>query len=291
MSSEQRVPAQPRVAVTVDLEEYFQVQVMHGVVRMEDWDHLPSRIEPQTERLLELFADAGARGTFFVVGWVAERFPALIRNIAAAGHELACHSYWHRRVCELTPQEFREDTRRAKRAVEDAAGCAVYGYRAPNFSIPLDLDWAWDVLRESGFGYDSSLHPIRHFAYGAAAAPRTPFRLERQGLWELPMATTMLWGQRLPMAGGAYWRLAPTAYIHRGLMRAQRELGRAIAYLHPWELDTEQPRLPLTSVQRVRHYAGQQGMAAKLAHVLRCFGSRPIAELYAAELAPAGVAA
>lgn len=291
LASSQPPSARGALAVTVDLEEYFQVQVMVGVVRPDDWGNLPSRVEAQTEALLELFAAADAAGTFFVVGWVAERYPRLIARVAAAGHEIACHSYWHRPVFELTPAEFREDTRRAKAVIENAIGAAVAGYRAPNFSIHPEMDWAWDVLADAGFAYDSSLHPVRHPLYGAAHAPRRPFRLPRHGMWELPLATAELLGQRLPVAGGAYWRFAPLVYSRWGLGRAASDLGRAIAYLHPWELDPGQPRLPLRLSQRLRHYTGTAGLARKLRRLLAAFGSLPLRTLYAPELSRAEVPA
>ncbi|MGH9483353.1 MAG: polysaccharide deacetylase family protein, partial [Terriglobales bacterium] len=155
-------PAPSKLAITIDLEEYFQVEAMAGAVARDAWSGLPSRIEASTERLLELYAAADAHATFFVVGWVAERFPRMMARIAAAGHELGCHSYWHRPVFGLSRDEFREDTRRAKAAIEDAAGVEVQGYRAPNFSIRAGMEWAWEELAEAGFRYDSSVHPIRH---------------------------------------------------------------------------------------------------------------------------------
>jgi len=280
-----------RVAVTVDLEEYFQVQVMEGVVRPEDWGSMPARIEAQMERLLALLDAAGAKTTWFVVGWIAERYPRLIARLAAEGHELGCHSFWHRRVGTLEPAEFREDTRRAKAAIEAAAGVEVQGYRAPNFSIRLDMEWAWEILAEAGFTYDSSVHPVRHAHYGAAGAPRRPFRIARHGLWELPLATARMARQPLPMAGGAYWRAAPLLYSRAMVRRAARQLGRVNCYLHPWELDPGQPRLPASWIGRMRHYTGLRTMEPKLARMLGEFGCVPLRELYAAELAMAEVPA
>jgi polysaccharide deacetylase family protein (PEP-CTERM system associated) len=279
-------PSQTRVAVTVDLEEYFQVEVMSQAVSRGEWERMPARVEANTERLLEIFDDAGARGTFFVVGWVAERYSRLIEKVASAGHELGCHSYWHRPVLRLGAEEFREDTRRAKAAVEDAAGVEVAGYRAPNFSLRLETPWHWEVLAEAGFGYDSSVHPIRHPLYGAATAPRQPFRTGA-GLWEIPVATASLWGARLPVGGGAYWRLAPLAYTRWGLRREIRRGLRAVCYLHPWEIDPEQPRVALPAGRRLRHYTGLGGLERKLRALLREFGSRPVRELYATELSAA----
>ncbi|HWG36451.1 MAG TPA: XrtA system polysaccharide deacetylase [Terriglobales bacterium] len=277
-----------QVAVSIDLEEYFQVEAMAAVVAREQWPRMPARVEAATERLLELLEAHAAAATFFVVGWVAERHPTLIARIAAAGHELGCHSQWHRPVFRLGPAEFREDTRRAKAAIEGACGRAARGYRAPNFSIrswgPQAMDWAMEILAELGFSYDSSLHPVRHPLYGAAGAPRRPFQHSRSGLLEIPMASVERLGQRLPIAGGAYWRLAPLVYTRWGLSHAIGEGLRPVCYLHPWEIDPEQPRVRLAFGPRLRHYTGLKGMEAKLEALLRRFGSRTIRDLYAPEL-------
>jgi polysaccharide deacetylase family protein (PEP-CTERM system associated) len=199
---------------------------------------------------------------------------------------LGCHSYWHQPVFRLTPEEFAHDTRQAVAAIANATGVAVRGYRAPNFSIRCDgsMDWAFDTLAASGFEYDSSVHPIRHPFYGAPTAPRLPFRLAN-GLWEFPMAT-VAWGQRrLPMAGGGFWRLAPLAYTRWALRAALRQGLQPVCYLHPWELDPEQPRQPLAARQRVRHYAGLAGMEGKLRRLLREFRCLPLRQMFAAELA------
>ena len=270
-------PQAGAVAISIDLEEYFQVEAMAAVVDRADWPAIPSRVEAATERLLEAFAETGAQATFFAVGWLAERRPALLRRIAAAGHEIGCHSYWHRPVFHLTPAEFAADTRRAKAAIEDAVGRAIHGYRAPNFSIRCDgsMNWAFDELVECGFAYDSSIHPIRHPFYGAPSAPRLPFRMGN-GLWELPMATVALGQRRLPMAGGGFWRLAPLGYIRWALRQALRQGLQPVCYLHPWELDPRQPRQPLPHAQRWRHYVGLAGTEKKLRALLHEFGSRAI---------------
>lgn len=284
-------PTRPQLALSIDLEEYFQVEAMAACVRPEDWPGLPSRVERSTERVLALLAEAGAQATFFVVGWVAERHPRLIGQVAAAGHELGCHSYWHRPIFQLTPAEFRDDTRRAQAAIEAVSGRPLAGYRAPNFSIHPDMVWAWEILAAAGFRYDSSLHPIRHPLYGAARAPRAPFELPEFGMWELPLATVALAGQRLPMAGGAYWRLAPWSYTRAALAACLRQQSRPICYLHPWELDPDQPRAPMPLTRRLRHYTGLAGMEGKLRRLLRAYSAVSIASLYAPELSAAPVAA
>ncbi|HEY7837260.1 MAG TPA: XrtA system polysaccharide deacetylase [Terriglobales bacterium] len=278
-------PSSPAIAISIDLEEYFQVEVMNGVVERAQWEAMPARAEAATDRLLAAFAEAGARATFFAVGWLAERQPQLLRRITAAGHELGCHSYWHRPVFRLTPDEFAQDTRRAVAALADAAGVAVRGYRAPNFSLRCDgsMDWAFDTLAANGFTYDSSVHPIRHPFYGAPRAPRLPFPLAN-GMWEFPMATVAVGARRLPMAGGGFWRLAPLAYTRWGLRQALRQGLQPVCYLHPWELDPGQPRQALARRQRLRHYTGLAGMEAKLRRLLRDFRCLPLADLYAQQL-------
>jgi polysaccharide deacetylase family protein (PEP-CTERM system associated) len=282
----------PAVAISIDLEEYFQVEVMHGVVERGQWEHMPARAEAATDRLLAAFGEAGAQATFFAVGWLAERQPQLLRRITTAGHEIGCHSYWHRPVFRLTPAEFAEDTRRAVGVIEDAAGMAVRGYRAPNFSIRCDgsMDWAFDTLAANGFEYDSSVHPIHHPFYGAPTAPRRPFRLAN-GLWEFPMATVAVGRRRLPMAGGGFWRLAPLAYTRWALRTALRQGLQPVCYLHPWELDAEQPRQALSGLRRFRHYVGLAGMEGKLRRLLREFRCQPLAEMLAAQLAQPGTMA
>lgn len=286
-------PPPALLAITVDLEEYFQVEAMAGVVARADWEVMAPRIEANTAKLLEIFAAAAARATFFVVGWVAQRYPQLIASIAAQGHEIGCHSFWHRPVFGLSVEEFRDDTRRAKDAIEAATGLRVGGYRAPNFSIRSSganaMGWALDILAEAGFRYDSSLHPIRHPLYGAAHAPRLPFRIPGTGLWEFPLASVAIGRHRLPMAGGGYWRLAPLVYTRWALRRALREGLRPICYLHPWELDRGQPRLPLPAARRFRHYVGLAATEAKLRCLLAEFGCQPIQALFASELERPGL--
>ncbi|MGH9414677.1 MAG: XrtA system polysaccharide deacetylase [Terriglobales bacterium] len=282
------IPAPARMALSVDLEEYFQVEVMSGHIARSAWGAMPSRVEAAVECLLAMLQRARARATFFVVGWIAERFPGLVARLAAQGHEIGCHSHWHRPVFRLTAAEFRRDTRRAKAAIEAAAGGAIAGYRAPNFSLrgsgPQAMPWAFAVLAEAGFCYDSSVHPVWHPLYGAAGAPRRPWRVGDSGLWELPLATLACGRWRLPMAGGAYWRWAPLAYTQWGLRRVLEEGLRPICYVHPWEIDGGQPRQNLAWSGRLRHYHGIAGMSGKIERLLGEFGSAPIAQLYAGEL-------
>jgi polysaccharide deacetylase family protein (PEP-CTERM system associated) len=275
-------------ALTVDVEDYFQVSAFDGVVSRAEWDSLPSRVSGNTERVLELFDRAGVHGTFFVLGWVAERFPALVRRIAAAGHEVASHGYHHQLLYELTPQQFRDDVRRAKRALESATGQAVLGYRAPSFSVVKSTMWALDVLVEEGHRYDASIFPIHHDRYGVPDAPRHAHVLERAGgaLVEMPASTIRLGRVNLPIAGGGYFRLLPYGWTKWGMQRVNRlERQPVVFYLHPWEVDPEQPRFNVGLGTRVRHYGGLNRTAERLGRLLRDFRFDSLATVL--KLAPA----
>jgi polysaccharide deacetylase family protein (PEP-CTERM system associated) len=238
--------------MSVDVEDYFQVEAFASVVNRSSWGDYSSRVERNTERILDLFDERGVKATFFILGWVAERFPRLVRRIIERGHEAACHSYWHRLVYKLSPAEFQQDTVRAKNAIEQAAGSAVYGYRAPSFSITPRSTWALEILAECGFLYDSSVFPIRRALYGFPGAPRGPFRVETKagGIVEFPMAT-FRWksGPNLPVAGGGYLRTLPFWYTKAGVRSAWQEGLPVVCYIHPWE-----PRLNASCVSRLRHY-------------------------------------
>lgn len=242
--------------VSVDVEDYFHAETFSSVVDRARWDGYASRVEVNTRRLLELLGSLNVHGTFFVLGWVADRFPGLVRDIAAGGHELACHSYWHRLIYKLEPAEFREDTRRAKDVIEQVAGQPVYGYRAPTYSIIDRSIWALEVLAELGFQYDSSIYPIRHDRYGMPGAPRVPFRFQTPSgpMTEFPITTFQLAGHNMPVGGGGYLRLLPQFYTHLGLRRVQKEGVPIVVYIHPWEVDPEQPTLPVSLSSRLRHY-------------------------------------
>lgn len=251
-----RQPRMARNVVSVDVEDYFHCEVFSGVVDRSRWDSYASRVVPNTQRLLQLFADVNVRGTFFVLGWVAERYPGLVREIAAGGHELGCHSYWHRLIYQLDAAEFREDTRRAKDVIEQIAGQPVMGYRAPTYSVVQRSLWALEILCELGFTYDSSIFPIHHDRYGMPDAPRTPFRFRTPAglLTEFPITTFRLAGHNMPVGGGGYLRLLPRLYTRFGLKRAQKEGVPVVIYTHPWEIDPDQPRLPGRLSSRLRHY-------------------------------------
>ncbi|MBV8820939.1 MAG: DUF3473 domain-containing protein [Acidobacteriaceae bacterium] len=243
--------------LSVDVEDYFHVEAFTGVVSREQWEKYPSRVEGNTKRLLDLFDECQVKGTFFILGWVAERYPRLVRDIVARGHEPACHSYWHRLIYKLTPDEFRSDTLRAMDCIQQAAGEAVYGYRAPSFSIVSKSAWALDVLAECGIRYDSSVFPVKHDTYGVPDAPRLPFQVATPSgpVIEFPMTTFRLGSlPNLPVGGGGYLRMLPEWYTRLGLKKVQREGVPAICYIHPWEVDPEQPRIQAPLKSRVRHY-------------------------------------
>ena len=272
-------PPEPRAkqgvlnALTIDVEEYFQVSGFEGIVPRHQWDSIPTRVGPPTERLLEMLATAGVRATFFVLGWLAERQPSLVRAIHAAGHDIATHGYAHRLVYTQSPAEFRSDLRRSIRALEDAIGERVDTYRAPSFSITAQSQWALDVLIDEGITLDSSIYPVRHDRYGIPGAPVTPYRFGRSGgsLWEFPPPVTRTWGLNLPVGGGGYFRLLPYAVTRWGLRRINAE-GRPFAvYLHPWEFDPEQPRVTCGWKQRFRHYVGLEKTEGRLAQMLTEF--------------------
>jgi len=259
-------------ALTVDVEDYFQVSAMAPHIDRASWDSRPCRVERNVQRLLELFEQHDAHATFFTLGWVAERYPGLIREIVARGHELASHGYGHLRASEQSPQEFRQDLLRAKGVLEDTGGRPVVGYRAPSFSIGHGNLWAFDVLLETGHRYSSSVYPVQHDHYGMPDAPRFPYDV-RPGLIEIPVTTTRLFERNLPAGGGGYFRLAPYALSRWALRRVNRIDRRpAIFYFHPWEIDPAQPRVAGTSLKtRFRHYVNLDKTEARLGRLLRDF--------------------
>jgi len=258
---------------TVDVEEYFQVNAFESVVAREHWSSMPRRLDQSMPQLLDRLAHAGARGTFFVLGWVAEQSPHIVRAIVDAGHEVASHSFWHRRVVTMTPAQFREDLRASKQAIEQVAGTAVIGFRAPSFSIIPGYEWAFDILIEEGFRYDSSVFPIRRSGYGNPDAPKVPHVITRAGgsLTEFPLATTSIFGTTIPAAGGGYLRQFPLAVIRRAFAEADAKRTPATFYIHPWEIDPDQPRLPVSWLTRVRHYRGLSRTLGRIEQLLSAF--------------------
>jgi len=260
-------------AMTVDVEDYFQVAAFEKCIRREDWPRWPARVEDNTRRVLELFARRGVHATFFVLGWVAERFPALVRDIGAAGHEVASHGFGHERLTNITRSQFREGVVRTKRLLEDINGSAVYGYRAPSYSVGPTTLWAHEELREAGYRYSSSIVPIHHDLYGMPAAPRFAFFTGRPGLLEIPVTTVRLWGRNWPRGGGGYFRLLPYALFKRGLRRVNRREQRpGVFYFHPWEIDPAQPRVPGAALKsRFRHYLNLARTAPRVERLMRDF--------------------
>jgi polysaccharide deacetylase family protein (PEP-CTERM system associated) len=265
--------------MTVDVEDYFHVSVFDGVVPRARWETLESRVERNTDRLLQIFGDADVKATFFVLGWVAERHPGLVRRIAAQGHEIASHGFAHRLVYDLTPSMFREDIRRSKGALQEAAGTRVEGYRAPSYSVTPRSLWALDVLIDEGFRYDSSIFPIHHDRYGIPVSSRHLYRLDRPGgsIIEMP-GSTVRWGPfNFPVAGGGYFRILPYGWTRWGIARLNHAEARpAIFYLHPWEIDPDQPRLAAGPLGRFRHYRNLGETEGRLKQLLADFEFGPM---------------
>lgn len=274
-------------ALTVDVEDYFQVEAFAKVVPREEWDRLPQRVERNTERLLELFDVTKVKGTFFILGWVAERYPRLVARIAAAGHEIASHGYAHRRADLQSRAEFRDDVTRAKAIIEDAAGASVRGFRAATFSIARRNWWAFEVLAETGHAYSSSIFPIAHDLYGMPDCPRAPFRVAGSAMLEIPLTTVRWGGRNLPCAGGGYFRLLPYSFSRWAMRRVNRDDRMpCIFYMHPWEIDPDQPRqeaAPLKS--RLRHYTNLAAMEGRLRRLLGDFRWGRMDETFADALA------
>jgi polysaccharide deacetylase family protein (PEP-CTERM system associated) len=259
--------------MTVDVEDWFQVQAFAHCIRRDSWDSRPSRVEANVECILARFDRAGVTATFFTLGWIARRHPALVRRIVAAGHELASHGWDHTRADSQTPAAFRADIGLTRKLLEDIGGAPVIGYRAATFSIGAGNLWAFDVLAEEGYRYSSSVNPIRHDLYGMPDAPRAPFRAGSAGLWEFPMTTVRLFGRNWPCSGGGYFRLLPPALYRWGLTRLNTTEQRpGIFYFHPWEIDPGQPRVAGCGWKsRLRHYTNLGRMADRIDAVLRDF--------------------
>jgi polysaccharide deacetylase family protein (PEP-CTERM system associated) len=264
----------PVNAMTIDVEDYFHVSVFDGVLPRARWDSMESRVCANTDRLLQIFREYQTRATFFVLGWVAARFPDLVLRIANDGHEIASHGFAHRLIYDQTRAAFQDDVRRAKAVLEDACGRPVRGYRAPSYSITPRSLWALDVLLEEGYQYDSSIFPIRHDRYGIPVSERQPYAIDRPSgtLIEVPASTTAVGPVNLPIGGGGYFRILPYRWTQWGIARVNRQEGRpAVFYLHPWEIDAAQPRLPASRLSRFRHYRNLRKTEARLRRLLTDF--------------------
>ena len=280
-------------AMTVDVEDYFHVSAFDGVVPRSRWETLECRVERNTDRLLELFSETGIRATFFVLGWVAERYPGLVTRIAEHGHEVASHGFAHRLVYDLTPAAFRDDIRRSKALLEQASGAAVEGYRAPSYSVTPRSLWALDILIDEGFTYDASIFPIHHDRYGIPLSPRHPYWLNRASgsIIEAP-ASTVRWGVlNFPVAGGGYFRILPYGWTRWGISRINRAERRpAIFYMHPWEIDPDQPRLSGGLLSRFRHYRNLDKTEERLRRLVADFRFAPMIDvLHELRMQPAAV--
>jgi polysaccharide deacetylase family protein (PEP-CTERM system associated) len=280
---------------TVDVEEYFQVKALESAVSRDDWTSQPSRVAASIDALLEMLDRHTARGTFFVLGWIARHRPEVVLAIAAAGHEIASHGFWHERVTSLDRETFREDLRTSKLALEDLIGAEVVGYRAPSFSIIPGCEWAFDALLAEGYRYDSSLFPIYRRGYGYPSAPRIPHIIQRPGggLAEFPLATTNVFHYPVPAAGGGYLRQFPLAIIRRAFREAGDRCVPATFYIHPWEIDPDQPRLAVSALNRLRHYRGLADARERIEVILEEFSFTTIASYLPtlAESAAAPIAA
>jgi polysaccharide deacetylase family protein (PEP-CTERM system associated) len=265
----------PLNAFTVDVEDYFHVAALSSAIRRDSWSRRELRVADNTERLLEILDAHNVHATFFVLGWLAEQVPALVRRIADAGHEIACHGFSHQLVYKQTPSEFREETIRAKQYLEDTIGHAVLGYRAASFSVTRDSLWALDVLIDLGFHYDSSIFPIHHDLYGLPGATPEPHRVSAPSgrtLAEFPMSAARFFGVQVPVSGGGYFRILPYWVTHAGLKQINERRERPFAfYLHPWELDPGQPRIKVGAFSRFRHYTNLSRCEARLQRVLGDF--------------------
>jgi polysaccharide deacetylase family protein (PEP-CTERM system associated) len=269
---------------SVDLEDWFCVQNLSGVIPREEWERCESRVERNTLVLLDLLSRHKVEATFFVLGWVAERYPDLVREVERRGHEIATHGYSHRLLTSLEPEEFRADLSRSLEVLARCSSSQVRGFRAPSFSVTRKTWWALDIVRASGIQYDSSIFPIGfHPDYGIADAPLSAHRLQ-EGVFELPMSCAELYGRKVPCSGGGYFRLFPYA-VTRSLMRKCNQQGRpVIFYVHPWEVDPGQPRVNLPALKRFRHYNNLDRTADRLDQLLQDFAFTSVRKLFAAQL-------
>ncbi len=269
-------------ALSIDLEDYYHARTLAGVISEAKWDACESRVADSVRRLLTILAEYEVSATFFVLAWVAEREPQLIKEVQAAGHEIACHGYGHKLIYEQQPDEFRADIRRAKQILEDLIKEPVKGYRAPVFSITEDSLWALDILIEEGFLYDSSIFPIIHDRYGIPKAERFPHRISRNSageIYEFPLSTIRWLGYNIPIAGGGYLRFMPDWFIKKGITRLNKNGKPAIIYLHPWEIDPQQPRQAVGALSSIRQYYNLDKMEAKLKKLLTDFSFAPVAKV------------
>jgi len=273
-------------ALTIDVEDYYMVSAFADVVKFEDWPRYESRVTRNTHVLLDVLNESGVKATFFVLGWIGERYPDLVRDIHAAGHEVACHGYNHRLIYHLTPEQFREDAHKAKGILEDIIGTPVIGYRATSYSIVKKTLWALDILIEEGFLYDSSIFPIHHDRYGIPGSDRFSHTIRRESgtLREFPPSTYRVLNQNIPVAGGGYFRLFPARITKAAIKQInENENKAAIIYVHPWEIDESQPRLKSSLLSKFRHYVNLHTTVPKLRACIKEFKFNPLRKMYHAD--------
>ncbi len=261
-------------AITIDVEDWFQVSLFRNHVRRDEWDKMPSTVMKNTCRILDLFAKQNVKATFFVLGWVAERFPEIVVAIKDFGHEIASHGYGHEMIYELSREAFHDDVQRSLHILQDITGEPVHSYRAPTYSITRYSMWAWETLAQLGIKVDSSVFPVKHDLYGIPDAPRFPFEIRLASgpkLIEFPLSTVVMMGKNVPVAGGGYLRLYPYWFIRNSVRRINAEGRPAIIYLHPWEVDPELPRLKLGAFKTMRHYGNLSLTAERLSRLLEEF--------------------
>lgn len=269
-------------ALTVDVEDWFQVSLLRHKIDRKDWSKLKSTVVRNTCRILEVLAEKQTQATFFVLGWVAERYPEIVVAIKEMGHEIASHGYGHQIIFEQSKQAFVEDVKKSLRLLEDIASEPVLGYRAPSYSITRSSLWAWETLCKLGLRYDSSIFPVKHDVYGVPDAPRFPFEIKftsGESLLEFPLSTAVIWGNNVPMAGGGYLRLYPYWFIRKYVRRINEEGRPAIIYLHPWEMDPDLPRVDLGIFKKLRHYGNLSLMEERLRRLLDEFSFTTVKEV------------
>ena len=273
LESARYVSDSPVNAMSVDVEDYFQVSAFEDVLGRDDWSNMDCRVEASMDKTLQLFADHDVKATFFTLAWVADRYPGLIKRICAEKHELASHGMAHHRATSHSPEEFRQDVSKSKDILEQLSGQAVVGYRAASYSITRQNLWALDILAESGYQYSSSIYPINHDHYGIPEAPRFPFRLRSAGILEVPVSTLRVLGRNFPLGGGGYFRLLPYSLSRWGIQSVnQNEQLPCVFYFHPWEIDPDQPAMENISLKtRFRHYTNLRKMQSKLRLLLKDF--------------------
>lgn len=282
MRSRNMSRASLRHALSFDIEEHFQVSAFYSVARRRDWDQLASRVERNTRKIADLLTEHSIKATFFVLGWVAERYPDLVKILAREGHEIASHGYGHELVSTQTPTQFREDVRRSKQILEDLIGMQVVGYRAPSFSITSGTAWALSVLVQEGYRYDSSIYHRFRAGFSRMVTTTGPYKLDTEAgvIWEVPLSTIKTWGLHLPVAGGGYFRLLPYAASRMCLKTIENQGAQLVMYLHPWELDPEQPRMDGPVLSKICHYLNLHKTEQRLRRLLKDFSFAPIKEAF-----------